>query len=81
MNNDEFLEIIKKNEVNSEILYKSPSLNLPDSWLVSGSLFQTVWNHQTGRNLEYGIKDYDLFYYDDSDLSWEAEDRVIKKVE
>lgn len=25
-----------------------------------------------------GIKDYDLFYFDGSDLSWEAEDRAIR---
>jgi hypothetical protein len=25
-----------------------------------------------------GIKDYDVFYFDSSDLSWEAEDAVIK---
>ena len=25
------------------------------------------------------IRDYDLFYFDDSDLSWEAEDRAIRR--
>jgi uncharacterized protein len=35
-----------------------------------------VWNWQTGRPIDYGIHDYDVFYFD-SDLSWEAEDRVI----
>lgn len=27
------------------------------------------------------IKDYDVFYFDESDLSWEAEDSVIRRVE
>jgi hypothetical protein len=33
---------------------------------------------QPGKPSGYGIKDVDLFYFDASDLSWEAEDVVIK---
>ena len=32
----------------------------------------------TGQPPEVGILDYDLAYFDDSDLSWEAEDRIIQ---
>jgi hypothetical protein len=32
----------------------------------------------TNRPPSEGIKDYDLFYFDDSDLSWEAENEVIR---
>jgi uncharacterized protein len=39
-----------------------------------------VLNHLTGRPLDYGIKDYDLGYFDGSDLSYEAEDAVIRRV-
>jgi uncharacterized protein len=39
-----------------------------------------VLNHLTGRPLDYGIKDYDLGYFDPSDLSYEAEDAVIRRV-
>jgi hypothetical protein len=49
---------------------------LPDSWIVAGSLTQTVWNVQTGRAVDHGINDYDVFYFD-PDLAWEAENRVI----
>jgi hypothetical protein len=53
---------------------------LPD-WLVfSGAVYQPVLNHLTGRALDYGIKDYDLAYFDASDLSYEAEDAVIRRV-
>jgi hypothetical protein len=34
----------------------------------------------TGRAVDYGISDYDVFYFD-ADTSWEAEDVVIRKVE
>jgi uncharacterized protein len=40
---------------------------------------QTVWNVQTGRAADYGIADYDVFYFD-PDTSWEAEDAVIRKL-
>ncbi len=80
MREQDFIEIILANPVNAEILSRMPALDLPDGWLVSGCLFQTVWNHVTGRPAGYGIKDYDVFYFDDSDLSWAAEDRVIRRV-
>lgn len=56
------------------------ALDLPDWWLVSGAVYQAVWNAQTGRPAGYGIKDYDLAYFDGSDLSYDAEDGVIKRV-
>ena len=40
---------------------------------------QTVWNVLTGRAVDYGINDYDVFYFD-PDTSWEAEDAVIRKL-
>jgi hypothetical protein len=46
----------------------------------SGAVYQPVLNHLTGRPLDYGIKDYDLGYYDASDLSYVAEDMVIRRV-
>ncbi|HEU0155042.1 MAG TPA: nucleotidyltransferase family protein, partial [Stellaceae bacterium] len=55
-------------------------LRLPEWRLVAGCLYQTVWNSLTGRRRGTGIKDYDLIYFDDSDLSWDAEDLVIARV-
>src|SRR5689334_2634959 len=51
-------------------------------WLVfSGAVYQPVLNHLTGRAPDYGIKDYDLAYFDGADLSYEAEDVVIRRVQ
>ena len=62
------------------VLRTARSLSLPD-WLVfSGAVYQPVLNHLTGRTPNYGTKDYDLVYYDGSDLSYEAEDAVIRRV-
>ena len=38
---------------------------------------QTAWNVLTSRAVDYGINDYDVFYFD-PDTSWEAEDKVIR---
>ena len=46
----------------------------------SGAVYQPVLNHLTGRAPNYGIKDYDLAYFDGTDLSYEAEDAVIRRV-
>ena len=60
------------------VLTTARALVLPDWRIFSGAVYQTVWNHLTGRDLDYGIKDYDLGYFDGSDLSYEAEDVWIK---
>ncbi|MFH1795384.1 MAG: nucleotidyltransferase family protein [Pseudomonadota bacterium] len=54
------------------------ALDLPDWMIVSGAIYNTVWNHLTGKPAGHGIRDVDLFYHDASDLSWEAEDRIIR---
>jgi hypothetical protein len=62
------------------VLSVARHLCLPD-WLVfSGAVYQPVFNHLTGRPLDYGIKDYDLGYFDASDPSYDAEDAVIRRV-
>lgn len=76
MDEARFLSLALANERNRAILARLPELGLGDCWLVSGSLFQSVWNGLTGRDPEYGIKDYDVFYFD-ADTSFEAEDSAI----
>ena len=79
MDKDEFLAAALRNPVNETIADELFRLALPDAWLVSGCLVQTVWNVLTGRAVDYGIADYDVFYFD-PDTSWEAEDAVIRKL-
>lgn len=69
------------NRCNRAILQAWDALELPDAWLVAGCLFQTVWNLECGRAPEDGIKDYDIFYFDDDDLSSEAETRLQAHVD
>ncbi|WP_454616398.1 nucleotidyltransferase family protein [Bradyrhizobium cenepequi] len=79
MNRDEFLAAVLRNPANATIADELLRLALPDAWLVAGCLAQTVWNVEAHRAADYGISDYDIFYFD-PDTSWEAEDRIIKRV-
>ena len=63
-----------------QVLSGARHLCLRDWLLFSGAVYQPVLNHLTGRALDYGIKDYDLGYFDGSDLLYEAEDAVIRRV-
>ena len=54
-------------------------LALPDWMIFSGAIYQKAVNHLTGREPDYGLKDYDLGYFDAGDTSYEAEDRVIRR--
>lgn len=80
MTQDEFVTAALRNPVNAEIAGALAELALPDAWLVSGCLVQTVWNVLTHRAVDYGILDYDVFYFD-PDTSWEAEDAVIRRLQ
>lgn len=49
-------------------------------WMVfSGAVYQRVLNRMTGRDRDYGVKDYDVGYFDAADLSYAGEDRVIRR--
>src|SRR5204863_9212825 len=77
MTSDEFIAAALRNPANRVIVDELFHLALPDTWLVSGCLVQTVWNVLTRRAVDYGINDYDVFYFD-PDTSWEAEDEIIR---
>jgi len=79
MTEDEFVTATLRNPVNAAIMDVLRRTALPDAWIVAGCLTQTVWNVRTGRPVDYGINDYDIFYFD-PDTSWEAEDAVIKRI-
>lgn len=80
MDANDFLTAALRNPVNEAIADELFRLALPDAWMVSGCLVQTVWNVLTARAVDYGINDYDIFYYD-PEPSWQAEDAVISKLQ
>jgi hypothetical protein len=70
--------LLRRNETLVTVLERARALDLPDWYVSAGAVYQTVWNGLTGRPPAAGIRDYDLSYHDASDLSWEAEDAVIR---
>jgi uncharacterized protein len=80
MNTEEFLSSALRNPANETIARELFEAAPPDAWIVSGCLVQTVWNVLTGRAVDYGINDHDIFYFD-PDTSRAAEDGVIRKLQ
>ncbi|MGC9541797.1 nucleotidyltransferase family protein [Streptomyces sp. UG1] len=75
---DTLRAMLSRNDVLMEVLTRTATLELPGWYVTAGCLFQTVWNMVTDRPPTHGIRDYDVFYFDGADLSWEAEDEVIQ---
>ncbi len=73
-------EIVRAAPSLMRVLRTMRMLGLPDWLVMSGGVYQRVLNHLTGRAPDYGIRDYDLGYFDASDISYEAEDLVIRRV-
>ncbi len=51
---------------------------LPNAWVGAGIIFQNVWNVLHGYELNTYIKDIDVLYWDESDLSWTSENNHIQ---
>jgi hypothetical protein len=74
-----FEQMVLANPVTQAIMDRMPQLDLPDCYLAAGALFQTVWNCLDGRDPQAGINDYDINYFDATDLNWQAEDTAIRR--
>ena len=70
--------ILRASPTLMNVLETVRGLELPDWRIASGAVYQTVWNALTGREPDYGIKDYDVLYFD-PDTSWDAEDVFIQR--
>jgi len=71
--------IVRGDALLMRVLEELREIALPDWLLVAGALYNRVWNELTGRPPHQFINDVDVCYFDDSDLSYEAEDVVIKQ--
>ena len=54
-------------------------LGIEDCYVAAGCVNQTIFNYYHGYELDYGISDYDIVYYD-KDLSYDAEDKIIRLI-
>lgn len=78
-------EILKMNSKLMKILniledYAKENPSFSNWYVGAGGVNQTVFNYYHDKKIDYGIKDYDIVYFD-SNTSYEAEDVVIKDLE
>lgn len=73
------VEIVRADPGLMHVLKGVRDQDLPDWRIFSGAVYQSVWNALTGRPAGYGVRDYDVGYFD-PDTSWDAEDVIIKRV-
>jgi len=71
-------EIVRADPGLMQVLTTVRGLELNDWRVFSGAVYQSAWNAVTGRPPGYGVRDYDLGYFD-PDTSWDAEDAVIQR--
>ena len=72
--------ILNKNTKLMNILKILENDCINNYYVGAGCINQTVFNYLHGYDIQYGIKDYDIVYYDE-DTSYDSEDIVIKRLE
>ena len=69
--------ILLKNETLKKVLMVLSESGLENYYIAAGAINQTVFNYYHNYPLDYGIKDFDIVYFD-SDTSYEKEDSIIQ---
>jgi len=69
---------VRENRLAVAVLKRIQELDLPDWYLGAGAVAQTVWNQLHGLEPSHGVKDYDLVYFDPTDVG-EAADRTVER--
>ncbi|WP_438446524.1 nucleotidyltransferase family protein [Gorillibacterium sp. sgz5001074] len=74
------VEVIQESDFLCKVFSNASLLGLNQYYVGAGCITQTVWNYLTNRPLTYGIDDIDIVYFDDQNLSYEAEKAVTERV-
>jgi uncharacterized protein len=73
-------DIITSSEIMDMVLKRAKQLNLNNYYIGAGCVTQTVWNYLSDYPLDYGIKDIDFVYFDNVNLDFESENKVMTQV-
>jgi uncharacterized protein len=73
-------KIIMSSEIINIAVERAERLNIDNYYIGAGCVAQTVWNYMSNCPLEYGIKDIDFVYFDDINVDFQSENRVISQV-
>jgi hypothetical protein len=71
--------ILLQSDILKEVLIKLEDTSLENYYIGAGAINQTIFNYYHDYPLNYGIKDFDIVYFD-YDTSYEKEDKIIKEV-
>lgn len=74
------ISILSENKELMDVLDYISTLQMPNNYIAAGSVFQTIWNKMDNRDLNYNIKDIDVIYYNDKDLSPEKDLEYFKLI-
>ena len=74
-------QAIQDSPVLSQVLKRWSEIELPECWLVAGSIAQTYWNRCHNFNPCYGVRDIDIVYFDSGDLTQASEITQATRVE
>jgi len=78
-------EILKKALFKNDALVKTLQIleksNLLNWYIGGGSIPQTFWNQYHGFDLNHGIDDFDIVYFDNKDPTKEVEEKNQKRIE
>ncbi|QHQ62862.1 hypothetical protein Ana3638_20485 [Anaerocolumna sedimenticola] len=69
--------ILNSSELIREVLKRAKLSGLNNYYIGAGCITQTVWNYIFHKPFNYGIKDIDFVYFDNVNLDYEAENKVI----
>ncbi len=72
--------MVRDEPVLMEVLKGIRAEVLPEGMLVAGALYHMAWNRLAGRPGLVTVNDLDVFFFDDADLSYEAEDVAIQRL-
>lgn len=72
--------IIISNETINIAIERAKQLDIDNYYLGAGCITQTVWNYLSNYPLNHGIKDIDFVYFDDKNLDFQSEDRIISQI-
>jgi len=81
MNQEEILDLIRKDKWMMSVLSIAEKLNLPDWVIGAGFVRNKVWDHLHGyTKKEWGSSDVDLVYFDEDDKGEEFDERLSEKL-
>ena len=69
----ELVRVLKLNTLLQKVLKAARQLKFPNWYVGAGSIPQIYWNYIHDFDLNHGIKDFDVVYFDDKDLSKDTE--------